>query len=131
MSHKGTAVADESPPLPIHYSFLTCSSPPPSISTSFIHVLLDPILPSYKWPSSSSWTLNFIHTSKILNSSLSQDDQTTSKYYFHPFLYTTLHSICTSSMTHPSYTLSLLSPSHLATPHSPLKSLISTASSLD
>ena len=68
---------------------LVCSNPPPSISTSFMHVLFYPILPSYNYYSllllgpSVSLAYTF-----FTNLSLSQS------IVFHLFYNTTLRSIC-------------------------------------
>ncbi len=46
---------------PSKHSLLACSIPPPSSGTSFTHLLLNPSLPSSKWPSSVTRTLHFTH----------------------------------------------------------------------
>ena len=58
---KGMTTVEEPPPLPIHtLSPCLCKSFP-SISFSFIHVLLHLILPSYNWPTSPIRIFNFNH----------------------------------------------------------------------
>ena len=69
-----------------------------------MHVLLHPILLSYNWPSSPPRTLTFTHIHflhklfTILPLNMTKSPQSIS---FHPFHYTTLHSMCTRSHATP------------------------------
>ena len=58
---KGMATAEEPPSLPFYTVTPCLFKLPPFISTSFIHVRLYPVIPSYNWPSSPPRTLNFTH----------------------------------------------------------------------
>ena len=67
-----------------------------------MHVLHYHITAFYNCSSSPLRAINFthIHFLQILHSDFFQNEQITSKYFFHPFHYSTLHFFCTRSPPH-------------------------------
>ncbi len=106
-SPKGVAMEDRSPPLPIH-ALPSCPLQPISPHSPLIHIHLHPIFLSSKWPSPPIRTLNTTQIHLLYKFFIS-----------HPF--NMAKPIPCPLMPHLSYTLSMLTPSHLFTPHAPLR----------